>query len=272
MSSKSTSNTLLSRPHLRPGVIAAALLAVVGLGCAGKPAHAAPLRMCLDKANPIFTIDQAVANAVAKNQNIAADLVVFDSSSGDGTKFSGKGQQKYLQTLAARCDVIMGFPVEAGDATLPANMAATLPYVRTGFVTATTGAPAASFATMVATKKTMGVVMLTVPTTYFTDQNMTAEHVYYSNAELLSALDNGEVNAALIWQPWLVRQLAGHPQNLRVSQLSMAHSAWNIVGLYPQADKNSAAVRTFNQGVASLAASGGLANIVKPYNAPKLNQ
>jgi ABC-type amino acid transport substrate-binding protein len=257
---------------MRPGVIAAALLAVVGLGCAGKPAHAAPLRMCLDKANPIFTVDQAVANAVAKNQNVAADLIVMDSvKDGDG-RLSGKGLDKYLQTLAARCDVIMGFPVEAGHATLPTNMAATLPYVRTGFVAATIGAPAPSFSTMVAKQKTMGVVMLTVPSTYFTAQNMTDEHVYYSNAELLTALDDGEINAALIWQPWLVQQLAGHPQSLRVSHLAMAHAVWNIVGLYPEADKNSAAVRMFNHGVASLAASGGLAKIIKPYNAPTLNQ
>lgn len=272
MSSKSTSNAMFPRPRKRPGVIAAALLAVVGLGCAGKPAHAAPLRMCLDKANPIFTIDEAVANAVAQNQHATADLVVLDSAKADRSQFSGKGLQKYLQTLTARCDVVMGFPVEAGHPTLPANMLATLPYVRTGFVTATTGAPTSSFAAMVAAHKTMGVVMLTVPSTYFTAQNMTAEHVYYTNAELLSALDNGEINAALIWQPWLNQQLASHPQNLRVSPIGLSHAVWNIVGLYPETAKNSEAVRTFNHGVASLVASGRLANIIKPYNTPTLHQ
>lgn len=228
--------------------------------------------MCIDKANPIFPIDEAVANAVAKEQNVAADLVVLDSSKDDRGEFSGKGQQKYLQMLSTRCDVIMGFPVEAGHATLPADMAATLPYARTGFVAATTGAPISSFSTMVATQKTMGVVMLTVPSTYFTAQNMASEHVYYSNNELLNALRDGEVNAALIWQPWLNQELAAHPQNLRVARLDMAHAAWNIVGLYPESDENSEAVREFNNGVASLADRGGLANIIKPYDAPTINQ
>ncbi|HQT47074.1 MAG TPA: hypothetical protein PLY97_07615, partial [Acidocella sp.] len=100
MSSKSTSKAIFPRPHARPGVIAAALLAVVGLGCAGKPAHAAPIRMCLDKANPIFSTDEAIASAVAKNQNVAADLVVLDSSKDDLDQDSGKGQEKYLHALA----------------------------------------------------------------------------------------------------------------------------------------------------------------------------
>ncbi|HQT47073.1 MAG TPA: transporter substrate-binding domain-containing protein, partial [Acidocella sp.] len=166
----------------------------------------------------------------------------------------------------------MGFPVETKNATIPANMAATLPYLRTGFVAATTGAPISSFSMMVATKKTMGVVMLTVPSTYFTAKDMTAEHVYYSNDQLLAALRDGEINAALIWQPWLNQTLTAHPQNLRISPLNMAHAAWNIVGLYPKSDKNSEAVREFNHGVASLAASAVLANIIKPYDVPTIHQ
>jgi len=245
----------------------AAFLAALVIGCAGKPAHANGIRFCLDQANPMFSIDQAVANAVAAEQNTTAVLVVRNSATDDHDDDSGLSQQKFFAKLSKSCDLIMGFPVEAQVENLPDGMAATTPYARTGFVTATTGAPIHSFATMVSADK-IGVVFLTVASTYFTVQNMASEHVYESNDELYGALLNGEVNAALIWQPWLNRQLSGHPQTLHVARLDMPHADWNIVALYPQGMQGDATVRMFNAGIASLHAGGKLSDVVHPYAVP----
>jgi hypothetical protein len=238
------------------------------LACA--PAHAAGISFCLDKANPMFATDKAVANAVAQAQNLTPTFVLRDSSheSTDDDDLTGRSQVRYFTKLAAQCDVIMGFPVEAGFESLPDGMAASLPYARTGFVIASSGASAPSFSAA-AHSSQVGVVIMTVASTYFDSSTMTHEHVYYSNDQLYGALKHGDVDAALIWQPWLNQQLVAHPQKLHVAALNMPHAAWNIVALYPQTAQNTAAVQAFNNAVGGFAANGQLSHIVQPYDIPE---
>jgi ABC-type amino acid transport substrate-binding protein len=165
----------------------------------------------------------------------------------------------------------MGFPVEAHFLNLPDGMGATRPYADTGFVTASTGAAIPSFGRMVESQK-VGVVFLTVASTYFTAQTMAAEHVYYTNDDLYGALLSGEINSALIWQPWLEKELAAHPRRLAVAKLDMPHADWNIVALYPQAGGAGGAVNEFNAGLSALAANGRLGEIVAPYKIPTTQQ
>lgn len=250
------------------------LSALFGAVCLGGAAQAAPvgtIKFCLDRADPMFNVAEAVANAAAAQQGMAAVLVLRDSSKDDQDSDSAFGQNKFFAKLSKTCDLIMGFPVEAAYLNLPDGMAATLPYAATGFVTATTDTKIASFPAMARTAK-LGVVTLTVTSTYFTEADMSHEIVYYSNDELYGALLDGEVNAALIWQPWLDRELAAHPQKLHVAALEMPHAAWNMVALYPQSESQGPAVRGFNAGLAALSADGKLEALVQPYGVPKLNQ
>jgi ABC-type amino acid transport substrate-binding protein len=265
MSSSLIRKCLETRPLLRPGIWLG--LALLG----GGAAQAAPVRFCVDKANPLVTVDIAVAQAVSERQKLDMVLVTRDSSQDDEDADSGLSQEKFFARLSKTCDLIMGFPVEAQFENLPRGMAATAPYVGTGFVTATTSMPIAGFDEMAADRQ-IGVVFLTVASTYFTDQTMAHEHVYYTNDQLYGALLHGEVNAALIWQPWLNRELAAHPQKLHVARLGMPHAAWNIVALYPQSATGAPAVRAFDQGVARLEASGKLAAVVHPYAVPAMDQ
>jgi ABC-type amino acid transport substrate-binding protein len=145
-------------------------------------------------------------------------------------------------------------------------MAATRPYIRTGFVTVTNGAPASSFKTLSNHYK-VGVVFLTVTETYFTDANVTHEHIYDSNDEMLAALNSKEIDAALMWRPWLDRELAAHPQKLNQAPLRMPHAQWNIVALYPEGQRDDA-VQKFNAGIETLRKSGTLAQIVNPEGVP----
>jgi hypothetical protein len=264
MCSKLRSNAVTSQPRKRLALAVAAVLAAA-LGV--RSAQADAIKFCLDKANPMFNVDAAVANAVAASQHDTATLVVHDSSQDDEDEDSGNSQVKFFARLSKTCDLIMGFPVEAQFQNLPDGMGATRPYVRTGFVTATTSAAISPFASMAARQK-LGVVMMTVASTYFTQANMANEYVYYSNDELYGALLKGEVNGALIWQPWLNREVAAHPQALHVASLNMPHAAWDIVALYPEGAQNNAAVRAFNKGIAALEANDRLRAVVQPYKVP----
>jgi hypothetical protein len=241
------------------------------LVCAAPAAQAKTISFCLDKANPMIATDAAIANAVAASRGDTATLITHDSTQVEHEYDSGKGQEAFFRKLAQSCDIIMGFPVETQVQNLPPGMAASRPYIRTGFVTATTGAPITAFSSM-SRSTNLGVVMLTVASTYFTDQTMAHEYVYDTNDQLYGALLSGEVAGALIWQPWLDHELTVRPAKLRVAPLDMPHAAWNIVALYPRAASSGGPARDFNSGIASLAASGRLAALVQPYQPPTFNR
>lgn len=272
MCSKLAPERNLTRPRRRPGLFssAAALACVALLGVA--PARAESVKFCVDKANPMYSTDEAVAAAASRAAGVTPVLVVRDSAvdaiSDDDDDLTGASQHKFLVKLAAQCDVIMGFPVEAGFEGLPDGMEASPPYARTGFVAASQGAIAPGGAGLTHTGQ-VGVLVMTPAMTYFDESTMAHEHVYYSNEDLYGALMHGEINAAFIWQPWLNQKMLTQKQSLHVAAVSLPHANWNIVALYPQTAQNSAAVRQFDSAVTALAASGRLGGIVQPYTVPK---
>jgi ABC-type amino acid transport substrate-binding protein len=243
---------------------------LVALCAASLPAKA-DIRFCVDKANSMFGIDQAVANAAAAASGQKAVFYVHDSSQDDPDDDSAYKEKKYFTKLESKCDLIMGFPVEAKIQNLPDGMAASLPYARTGFVAVTTTAPNVAFTSMVARQK-IGVLLLSVASTYFTEQTMRAEHIYDTNDDLFAALNNHEVDVALIWQPWLVQELALTKQEVNSVPLQMPHAVWNMVALYPQSGQSSQAVKDFNAGVAAMAANGKLSQAVAPFDVPNTNE
>jgi hypothetical protein len=243
------------------------LSSLVGMLLLASPANAATISFCIDQANPMVAVDQAVANAATAAEGNSAEFVVRDSSKEDADNDDGNAQDKFFSRLAKKCDLILGFPVEEQFLNLPDGMSATRPYARTGFVAAATGNLAADFPTMTQTGK-VGVVFLTPAETYFDVSTIAAEQVYYTNDELYGALLTGKINDALIWQPWLVHQLATHPAAVKTAFLAMPHTVWNVVGLYPQSGANKAAVKAFNAGVVKLAKTGKLEAAVSPYKIP----
>jgi hypothetical protein len=236
-------------------------------GDAQSPAGGAVIRFCVDEANPLSTTDLAVAQAVAAQGGLRAEIVKLNTSD-DGVGGDSDDAKidpgKAFAKMAAQCDLVMGVPVEANGNGVPKGLQATKPYVRTGFVMATTGTPVQGFAAMTE-KADIGVDFLTVPNSYFDDQTAHAEHVYYTNNDLLAALLKGEVGSAMVWQPWLVREEAAHPHALRTAIMSMPDAAWNVVALYmPRA---AAQAQAFNQGLERLEQAGQLKTLVAPYQA-----
>jgi hypothetical protein len=224
------------------------------------PAHA--VSFCVDRANPMFTVDEAVASAAVPG----ARFVVRDSSTDDEDQDSGISQTKFFVRLSQQCDLIMDFPVEAGYADLPDGMAASAPYARTGFVAASTGAVAKTFPAMAAAGK-VGVVFLTPASTYFTTANVAAEEVYYSNGDLFGALVSGQIKDAVIWQPWLVHELAVRPQPVHSAFLALPHTVWDVEAIYPGGASRTA-VAAFDAGVKKLARTQKLAGLITPYQTP----
>ncbi len=251
-------------------VLAAMVLASPAHAVAGdaqSPAGGAAIRFCVDEANPLSATDLAVAQAVAAQSGLRAEIVKLntgDDGVGGDSDDAKIDPAKAFAKMAKQCDLVMGVPVEASGFGVPKGLQATKPYARTGFVMATTGAPVQGFAAMAA-KADIGVDFLTVPNGYFNTQTAHAEHVYYTNDDLLSALLKGEVGSAMVWQPWLVREETAHPHALRTAIMSMPDAAWNVVALYtPQA---AAQARAFNQGLERLKQAGQLKTLVAPYQA-----
>ncbi|MCF3948707.1 hypothetical protein AiwAL_14865 [Acidiphilium sp. AL] len=252
-----------SRPRKRPGHFFVAL--TLTLAAFTAPAAAARLSFCLDKANPLFPIDRAVATAVAQADHAAPRFVVIDTRDGSDTLDARK--PAFFAKLATRCDLVMGFPVEAGDPTLPRGVKATLAYAATGFVLANIGTKALSFAGLPA-KTRVGVAYLTVPTTYFGTGHGAAltEYQYSSPASLYRALASHKINAALIWQPWLERHLAAASAKIAQHQPNLPHARWDIVALYRSA-ASAEAVR-FNSAIGRLGPRH-LAALIAPYRLPQ---
>ncbi len=248
-------------------VLALAAPARAVSGTVDSPTNTADIRFCVDEANPLADADRAVAQAVAALIGQRAEFVQLntgdDGVGGDADDVKIDPGKAFAQ-MAGQCDLVMGVPVEANGAGVPHGLQATRPYARTGFVMATTGAPLRDFDAMAATAD-IGVDYLTVPNSYFDAHTAHAEHVYYTNDDLLAALLKGEVGAAMVWQPWLVKEEAAHPHALRAAVMNMPDALWNVVALYmPRAAPQA---RAFNEGLERLEQAGQLRALVAPYQA-----
>ena len=245
----------MTRTLRRSGAAFIALLPA----CAAQASGA--MNFCVDQGNPLYHIDRIVADAVAHHAGATVKFTVFDSSSkADEMKAQ---QPKFFVGLAARCDFIMGFPVEAGYPTLPKGLRSSVPYAVTGYVLAARGVTAPHFSSLAANTK-VGTSYLSVPSTWFEDSKL-AEHVYSTPARLYAALADKRVDAALIWQPWLVRELAAKPAAIASQPLKQPHAVWNVVALYKP---DHADAKQFDAGIAALNKSGRLAKMIRPYAVP----
>lgn len=225
-------------------------------------ASAASPDFCIDKGNPFFEIDRAVATAVAKADHTMPKFTVIDTRVGADSLNAQKSA--FFAKLAAKCDLVMGFPVETGYPTVPKGVKATTPYAATGFVLAATGSVAPSFASL-APHTTVGVTYLTVPSTYFDHGHGASleSHQYSSPDSLYRALEQRKVAVALMWQPWLVRELATSHAQVAQHTLRLPHAQWSVVALY-RASRAAEAAR-FDKAIHHLAATGRLASLIAPY-------
>jgi ABC-type amino acid transport substrate-binding protein len=116
---------------------------------------------------------------------------------------------------------------------------------------------------------TIAVGMATAPHFYLAGAfgkvpNFTAD-TFQTQEQVLDALLAGHADAAMVWEPSLVRYSALHPaaRGLHLSPLTIQHARWHIAALYLGTD--SAQARRFENAIERLQRSGQLGTIVAPY-------
>ncbi len=228
----------------------------------GGTAAAAELSVCVDKSSPTTAMDRGLAQAVAAQEGNTLQLHEFDGSGGGDDGFS----LKEFNTLAkASCSLVLGFPVDADSAGLPAGLLATRPYGHTGFVLVTPKNSKATTLDQLPKNTDVAVTYQTTPNLYFVDHPNVNADVHLTDTDALGALQKHTVHAAMLWQPTVVKYLQGKHElaHFNVHALNERHAQFNLVALY---DRDHAdAAQSFDKAIAALTESGQLAKLLAPY-------
>ena len=243
----------------RVGALVAALLALVLSG--PERAEAVPARpqmACLDSSSPSYPADRRIVALLARYGD-RLEPFVFDGESGVSDRFF-----QYLSRT--KCSLIMGFPVDLTNPDPPDGLAFTKPYLTTAYVFLARGGLRQA---TLRPGMTVAVGMATAPHFYLAGAfgpvpNYVAD-TYQSQEQVIDALVAHHADAAMVWQPSLVRYRTLHAaaRTLHVSPLTIQHARWRIAALYLQTD--TAQARRFTRALDRLEHSGQLEAIVKPY-------
>jgi polar amino acid transport system substrate-binding protein len=251
-----------SRRQRRSATIAAVLLGAV---LTHRVDAAAPLRVCVDQANPTSAIDARVASAAAATQGYAIEQVAFvghGKEADDGFPVS-----RFAKMAQSDCELILGFPVDVGDPHLPPGVQSTPAYASTGFVLVERGRAEPVPLDRLPQGSEVGIAQLdTWAGLLFSTHPNIVMHVYREDAEMLADLERRQIAAGLTWQPFLHGWELGQPGGrapLTSRVLDGRHMLWNLVALYAPGSQHSADV--FARGLDALRANGELARLIKPY-------
>lgn len=223
------------------------------------------LRVCLDSTNPTSGVDAAVARAAAKTQGLAVTEVPFVGHGKEAD--DGFPVRRFAKLASSDCELIVGFPVDAGDPHLPPGVLGTSPYATTGFVIVELGHSEPTPLESLPKGSEVGIAQLdTWAGMLFSTHPNIVMHVYPGDAEMLSDLAQHRITAALTWQSFLhgwEQREAGQATGMSSTLLSGRHMRWNLVALY--APQSKASAQAFEKGVEALRANGKLNGLIKPY-------
>jgi mono/diheme cytochrome c family protein len=227
---------------------------------AQREALADGFKLCIDQASAGQALDRKIAAAVGRQAGAPSVIVPFDGGSDDDD--DGLPAKTFRQLVNGRCDVLLGYPVDVDKPAVPEGVKPTQPYARTGFVLVTRKAAYTSLDAL-PDGSMVAVTYLTAPNLVFERRSGLVPQVFNTDTESLRALQKHEVDAAMIWRPFLERSLLKTPAHYTVSPLHERHATFNLVGLY--AEKSEAVAARFNQAIAALEQSGEIDRLVKPY-------
>jgi ABC-type amino acid transport substrate-binding protein len=212
----------------------------------------------LDSSSPSYSVDRRIVASLAKYGD-PLNAFVFDGSTGVSDRF-------FAYLSRTKCGIIMGFPVDLTDPDPPDGLAFTKPYLTTAYVFVAKGALRQA---TLRPGMTIAVGMATAPHFYLAGAfgkipNYTAD-TFQTQEQVLGALLTGRADAAMVWEPSLVRYESAHPaaRALHVTPLVIQHARWHIAALYLESDPAQA--RKFERALERLQRSGQLETIVKPY-------
>ena len=232
---------------MRAFLLASATAILVGGVLAHGAARAADFSVCIDSASAAAARDQALAESVARQEDLTLSVHKFDGSGED----EGFGVKEFRALLAKSCDLVLGFPVDTTGGEAPPGLSMTSPYDQTGFGLVTANAAPANTLADLPKDTDVAVTYGTVPNLYFPTHHNIASDIHLSEAETLKALTDGHVKAAMVWQPtWAQYEAANPSPPFSFHPLAEPHARWNIVAIY--APKGAAAARQFEDGLAAL--------------------
>ncbi|MEO6799254.1 MAG: transporter substrate-binding domain-containing protein [Rhodanobacter sp.] len=228
----------------------------------GGAAAAGGLSVCIDKASPSAAVEQQLARAVARQEGNTLSVHTFDSDEGGDDGFSPK---EFSKLARQSCDLVLGFPVDADEGSVPSGLQATTPYGHTGFVLVTARRSKATTLDSLPGNSRVAVTYLTTPNLYFADHPKLQADVHPNDRDALKALRAGAVNAAMLWQPSVVRYLSERDEadSFSYHELREPHAQFDLVALYDHDHAEAAAA--FERAITALTASGELAKVLKPY-------
>lgn len=229
---------------------------------AGDAANASALSVCVDTSSPGAAMDRKVAAAVAHQQGVSLRVHEFDGSGDDDDGFALK---EFNRMAASECQLVLGFPVDAGNGDVPDGLRATAAYARTGFVLVTPTQQHADSLSALAQGSEVAVTMQTAPNLYFAAHPQIKANVRPNDQAAIAALEKHQVQAAVLWRPAVADYLQkqGQAQQFGYSELDEPHARWNLVALYDPANADAAA--RFEQSIRTLQQRGQLAALLQPY-------
>ena len=238
------------------------LIGVAAVLMYGGAAVAGELSVCIDESSPTAAMEQQLASAVARQEGNTLKVHPFDSSAGGDDGFSPK---EFGKLARQSCDLVLGFPVDADANAVPSGLQDTTPYGHTGFVLVTARSSKATTLDSLPGNSKVAVTYLTTPNLYFADHPNLQADVHRNDADALKALRAGAVNAAMLWQPSVVRYLSKQHEARRFSyhELREPHAQFDLVALYD--GDHAAAAAAFEHAITALTARGELAKVLAPY-------
>jgi ABC-type amino acid transport substrate-binding protein len=163
---------------------------------------------CLDKRNPTWKVQQAIAREIAWQMGRPAEFHVHKEAPDDPTRFHpASTRQEFLVLLANYCDAYMGLPgstTAAFDYPADEEMLASRPYYRASFVLVSRD-PAVDTLADFGTADTVGFQGRGVP--YMLAVKMRPDQFaierFQSSAALADALKTGAVDHGVVYGPTL---------------------------------------------------------------------
>ncbi|HZX69954.1 MAG TPA: cytochrome c [Rhodanobacter sp.] len=238
------------------------LIGIAAVLMYGGAAAAAELSVCIDQASPTANMDRQLAQAVATQEGNTLKVHAFNSDDGGDDGFAPK---EFSRLARQSCDLVLGFPVDASEGAVPSGLQATTPYGHTGFVLVTANGSKATTLDSLPGNSKVAVTYLTTPNLYFAQHPTLQADVHLNDGDALEALRMGTDQAAMLWQPSVVRHLSAQREAARFSyhQLQEPHAQFNLVALYVPGHASAAAA--FERAIATLAASSELVHLLSPY-------
>jgi polar amino acid transport system substrate-binding protein len=223
-------------------------------------ARAASLSVCIDASSPAASRDQRIAVAVAKQQHSVLSMYHFDGSSSDD---DGVNARAFRALAAGHCQLVLGYPMDATNGTVPPGLAPTSPYDQTGFVLVVEPPAIAAGLADLPKGSDVAVTYMAAPNLYFLHQDNVQADIEHTDRDTLQTLLDGKVKAAMVWQATLTQFVAEHPTaRLNYRLLDEPHARWNVVALFGAQSAPEAAA--FDRSIAALRHDGTLPDILVP--------